>query len=173
MSIFRIGLAQKTQFKAFNSPHRSRLIMTHLTQNTNFNAIQNLYFTGSSFDFSYSAWPKNRLKNLQFSSPISTFHDASDKEHTFQNLQLAFWSILITTPIIPYIYASLLKHSLHTQCVTFQLPEKFDIARPTGGKLHIINGDLVPDSVLTLKKKLRKVICRFLGFLIFGGQSWR
>ena len=44
--------------------------------------------------------------------------------------------------------------SLRTQCVTFQIPEKFDIARPTGGKLHIVNGDLVPDSVLTLKKKL-------------------
>ena len=47
---------------------------------------------------------------------------------------------------------------LHTQCVTFKLPEKIDIARPpgrpTGGKMHIVNGDLVPDSVLTLKKKL-------------------
>ena len=29
------------------------------------------------------------------------------------------------------------------------------------GKLHMINGDLVPDSVMTLKKKLRKVIRRF------------
>ena len=39
---------------------------------------------------------------------------------------------------------------LHTKCVAIQIPEKSDIARPAGlppgGKMHLINGDLVPDS---------------------------
>ena len=38
---------------------------------------------------------------------------------------------------------------LHTQCVTFELPEKSDIARPggrpTGGKMHVLRIDLIID----------------------------
>ena len=45
---------------------------------------------------------------------------------------------------------------LHTQCVTLKYRRNLTLpGRPTGGKLHMINGDLAPGSLLALKKELR------------------
>ena len=61
---------------------------------------------------------------------------------------------------------------LHTQCVTFQIPENCEVTRP--GKMHVITIDFVTfffGSKLTLKIEKCKVSLRILRFRIFWGLN--
>ena len=52
-----------------------------------------------------------------------------------------------------------------------RVKEKFDIARPTGGKLHMVTGHLVPDSVLALKKGVTSGNWQIFVLLDIWGKS--
>ena len=97
-----------------------------MSQNTHSDTIKNLHFTSSISTFRDALDQKNAIRNLQLASLFSSYHHPSDLERKFYNLQHACMSnfsshlrIFIFPAFLTFMHSFVIHLTLNTPSKTF------------------------------------------------------